>query len=438
MILIQKPAIKIRKGMIMNLFNYFKNFSEEKIKPAFGAIEILKYIGPGLLVTVGFIDPGNWASNIAAGSIYGYKLLWMVTLSTIMLIILQHNVAHLGISTGLCLSEAASKYFKPWVSRSILASAVLAAVSTALAEILGASIALNMLFKIPIKAGALITMFFVAFMLFSNSYQKLEKIIIGFVSLIGISFLFELSLVKVNWGEAVTGWLVPTFPPDSMPIIMSVLGAVVMPHNIFLHSEVIQSRQWNLENEELIEKQLKYELFDTLFSMIVGWAINSAMILVAACAFFHAKISVNDLAQAESMLRPLLGGSAALAFAAALLFSGLASSVTAAMAGGTIFAGIFNEPYDINDKHTRTGIAITLILSTAIIFFISDPFYGLILSQMILSIQLPWTIFTQIFLTSSEKVMGKHVNTRSENAMLWIIGIIVTILNIMLLISYLN
>ncbi|HOT77226.1 MAG TPA: Nramp family divalent metal transporter, partial [Candidatus Wallbacteria bacterium] len=268
--------------------------------------------------------------------------------------------------------------------------------------------------------------------------QKLEKIIIGFVSLIGISFLFELSLVKVNWGEAVTGWLVPTFPPDSMPIIMSVLGAVVMPHNIFLHSEAIQSRQWNLENEELIEKQLKYELFDTLFSMIVGWAINSAMILVAACAFFHAKISVNDLAQAESMLRPLLGGSAALAFAAALLFSGLASSVTAAMAGGTIFAGIFNEPYDINDKHTRTGIAITLILSTAIIFFISDPFYGLILSQMILSIQLPWTIFTQIFLTSSEKVMGKHVNTRSENAMLWIIGIIVTILNIMLLISYLN
>jgi manganese transport protein len=319
-----------------------------------------------------------------------------------------------------------------------LFSAVLASVSTALAEILGAAIALNMLFKIPLKIGAVFTMLFVAVMLFTNSYRKLEKIIIGFVSIIGLSFLYELSLIDISWGEAVHGWLVPTFPPNSMPIIMSVLGAVVMPHNIFLHSEVIQSRQWNLENEELIEKQLNYELFDTLFSMIIGWAINSAMILVAAATFFQAKIPVSDLAQAESMLRPLLGGAASFAFAVALLFSGLASSLTAAMAGGTIFAGIFNEPYDINDKHTRTGVAITLLFSTLIIFFISDPFYGLIVSQMILSIQLPWTIFTQIALTSSEKVMGRHVNTRSENAMLYIIGVIVTILNVMLLISYLK
>lgn len=422
----------------MSLINFIKNFSEESIKPAFGALEILKYIGPGLLVTVGFIDPGNWASNIAAGSSYGYQLLWMVTLSTIMLIILQHNVAHLGISTGLCLSEAATRHLKPWISRSILASAVLAAISTALAEILGAAIALNMLFKLPLKAGAFLTTTFVATMLFTNSYQKLEKIIIGFVSLIGLSFLYELSLVDIDWGKAVHGWLVPTFPPGSMPIIMSVLGAVVMPHNIFLHSEVIQSRQWNLENEELIEKQLKYELFDTLFSMVTGWAINSAMILVAAATFFTAKVQVNDLAQAESMLRPLLGGSAAFAFAVALLFSGLASSVTAAMAGGTIFAGIFNEPYDIRDKHTRTGVAITLLSAMLAVFFISDPFYGLIVSQMVLSIQLPWTIFTQVALTSSEKVMGAHVNTRSENAMLMIVGAVVTVLNVMLLISYMN
>jgi len=421
----------------LNLIQYIKNFSEEKIKPAFGALEILKYIGPGLLVTVGFIDPGNWAANIAAGSDYGYKLLWMVTLSTIMLIILQHNVAHLGISTGLCLSEAATKHFKPWISKLVLGSAVLASISTALAEILGGAIALNMLFKIPIKIGAVFVMIFVAVMLFTNSYQKLEKFIIGFVSLIGISFLFELSLVNISWGEAVHGWLVPTFPPNSMPIIMSVLGAVVMPHNIFLHSEIIQSRQWNLENEELIEKQLNYELFDTLFSMLIGWAINSAMILVAAATFFQAKTSVTDLQQAESMLRPLLGNAASLVFAIALLLAGLASSVTAGMAGGTIFAGMFNEPYDINDKHTRAGVAITLVFSTLIIFFITDPFYGLVLSQMILSIQLPWTIFTQIYLTSSEKVMGKHANTRMENIMLWTVGIVVTILNIMLLISYL-
>ena len=421
----------------MEFFKFLKNFYEEKCCPKFGGLEILKYIGPGLLVTVGFIDPGNWAANIAAGSDYGYKLLWMVTLATIMLIILQHNVAHLGISTGLCLSEAATKYFKPWISKLVLSSAVLASISTALAEILGGAIALNMLFKIPIKIGALFVMIFVAVMLFTNSYQKLERFIIGFVSLIGLSFLFELSLINISWGEAVHGWLVPTFPPNSMPIIMSVLGAVVMPHNIFLHSEVIQSRQWNLENEELIEKQLNYELFDTLFSMIIGWAINSAMILVAAATFFQARTSVTDLQQAESMLRPLLGNAASLVFAIALLLAGLASSVTAGMAGGTIFAGMFNEPYDINDKHTRIGVAITLVFATLLIFFITDPFYGLVLSQMILSIQLPWTIFTQIYLTSSEKVMGKHANTRMENVMLWTVGIVVTILNIMLLISYL-
>jgi len=209
-----------------------------------------------------------------------------------------------------------------------------------------------------------------------------------------------------------------------------------MPHNLFLHSEVIQSRQWNLENEEVIEKQLKYELFDTLFSMSIGWAINSAMILLAAATFYVSGVRVTDLQQAESMLKPLLGGSASFIFALALLFSGIASSITAGMAGGTIFAGMFEEAYDINDKHTKIGIGITFIFALLAVFFIKDPFSGLLLSQMFLSIQLPITIFLQIYLTSSQKVMGKHANTGSENIMLWIVGIIVTVLNIMLLKSY--
>jgi len=163
------------------------NKKEKKIhKPS---MEFLKFIGPGLLVTVGFIDPGNWASNVAAGSEYGYTLLWMVTLSTIMLIILQHNAAHLGIATGYCLSEAATEYLKPWVSKTVLGTAVLAAVSTALAELLGGAIALNMLFHVPVKIGVILVLSFILWILFSNSYKKLEKIIVGFVSIIGISFL---------------------------------------------------------------------------------------------------------------------------------------------------------------------------------------------------------------------------------------------------------
>ena len=163
-------------------------------------------------MTVGFIDPGNWASNIAAGATYGYSLLWMVTLSTLMLIVLQHNAAHLGIVSGLCLSEAAAKYLNPWFGRTILISAVGAAIATAMAEILGAAIALKMLLGLPIKVGATLILLFVGWMLYSNSYRRLEKWIIGFVSLIGLSFLFELSLVDISWREAALGWITPQLP----------------------------------------------------------------------------------------------------------------------------------------------------------------------------------------------------------------------------------
>ncbi len=415
--------------------SFFKDLKRRDHKPAFGGLEIFKYIGPGLLVTVGFIDPGNWASNLAAGAVHGYTLLWMVTLSTIMLIILQHNVAHLGIATGLCLSEAASTYIKPIYSRMILGSAMLASISTSLAEILGGAIALNMLFQIPIKAGALMVLAFVTIMLLSNSYRLIEKWIIAFVSIIGLSFIYELSLVQIDWGQATMAWITPSFPKGSMIIIMSVLGAVVMPHNLFLHSEVIQSRQWNLKDEKIIKKQLDFELFDTLFSMIIGWAINSAMILLAAATFFKTKTPVSELQQAHQILMPLLGNHASVIFAVALLFAGIASTITSGMAAGSIFAGIFKEPYDIKDNHSRLGVIISLLIATSIIFIISNPFNGLIFSQMLLSMQLPFTIFLQVFLTSSDKVMGKYKNDRLTRITLYTVGAIVTALNIGLLVS---
>jgi manganese transport protein len=270
---------------------------------------------------------------------------------------------------------------------------------------------------------------------FTNSYKKIEKIIIGFVSLIGLSFLFEISITHINWGAAAAGWVTPAFPNGGMLIIMSVLGAVVMPHNLFLHSEIIQSRQWNLQDETVIKKQLKYEFSDTLVSMLIGWAINSAMILMAASTFFATKTAVTDLAQAEQMLKPLLGNAASIVFAVALLFAGLSSSITAGMAGGSIFAGVFSEPYNIKDRHSRIGVLLTMIPATVIIFLIRSPFDGLIYSQMLLSVQLPITIFALIFLTSSEKVMGKYANSKGGKVILWAIGLVVTVLNIALLIS---
>ena len=419
------------------MFNLFKNIDKENYRPTAGALDILKFIGPGLLVTVGFIDPGNWASNLAAGADYGYALLWIVTLSTIMLILLQHNVAHLGIATGLCLSEATAIYIKPRYSKFLLTSAMLASVSTSLAEILGGAIALNMLFHIPIRAGALLVTIFVMIMLYTNSYKMIEKWIIAFVSVIGLSFLYELSLVDVDWNSAITGWVTPSFPKGSMLVIMSVLGAVVMPHNLFLHSEIIQSRQWNLENEKVIKKQLRYEFMDTLTSMLVGWAINSAMILLAATTFFRTKTPVSELEQANHLLTPLLGNNSAVVFAVALLFSGIASTITSGMAAGTIFAGMYKEPYDIKDNHSRVGVALSLVLAFGIIMLITNPFQGLIISQMILSIQLPFTIFLQVYLTSSKKVMGKYKNTFISKIILYSLGVIVAVLNIALFISLL-
>jgi manganese transport protein len=420
----------------MNLHDFLVDLRRRDHKPTMSALQILKYIGPGLLVTVGFIDPGNWASNIAAGAGYGYELLWMVTLSTVMLIVLQHNVAHLGIVSGLCLSEATSKYAPPWVSRIVLGSAMLASISTSLAEILGGAIALNMLCNMPLPAGAFLVVCFVAIMLFTNSYRAVEKIIIGFVSVIGLSFLYELTLVKIDWASAGIAWVTPSLPKGSIMIVMSVLGAVVMPHNLFLHSEIIQSRQWNLEEEAVIKKQLDYELFDTLLSMLVGWAINSAIILLAATTFFTAHTPVNELQQAQSLLTPLLGNNAAVVFAVALLFAGGASTVTSAMAGGSIFAGIFHEPYDIKDSHSRLGVFISLIGAFLLLLLVNDAFKALIVSQMVLSIQLPLTICMQIYLTSSPKVMGSHVNPLSTKIMLWAIAAVVSGLNILLFISF--
>ena len=418
------------------MLSIFKNIDNKNHKPTFGALKILKYIGPGLLVTVGFIDPGNWASNIAAGADFGFTLLWMVTMSTIMLIILQHNVAHLGIATGLCLSEAATLHTPTFVSRTILGSAMVASVSTSLAEILGGAIALQMLFGIPIPTGAIIVVLFVGVMLFTNSYALIEKIIIAFVSIIGLSFLYELSLVQIDWGQAGICWFVPSIPEGSILIVMSVLGAVVMPHNLFLHSEIIQSRQWNLENDDVIKKQLDYEFVDTLVSMLIGWAINSAMIILAATTFYTHGVKVDELQQAQSMLGPLLGNNAGVVFAIALLFAGIASSITSGMAGGSIFAGLFSEPYDIKDNHSRLGIALSLLVALVLIFIIGNPFNALIISQMILSIQLPFTIFLQIYLTSSRKVMGKYVNSKSTTILMLLIGGIVTFLNVLLFISF--
>ena len=350
-----------------------------------------------------------------------------------MLILLQHNVAHLGIVRGQCLAECAYEFLPRWLSRIVLSTAGIAAVATALAEFIGAAIALKMLFNVPLVIGSVLTAVVCTVMLVTNSYRKLERIIAGFVSLIALAYLVEVNMVDVDWVAAGIGWVNPSIPNESMLVILSILGAVIMPHNLFLHSEIIQSRQLTIQDEAVMQTQLRYEFLDTLVSMGIGWMINSAMILLAAAVFFSHGIGVTELEQAEELLRPLIGPAAGTIFALALLFAGLASSATAGMAGASIFAGMVGESYDMKDFHSRFGLALTYVPALLMILFITDSFQALLISQMFLSLQLPITIFLQLYMTSSRRVMGNYVNRRFTGVLLWSIGIVVTIMNIYLL-----
>ena len=398
-----------------------------------GGLEILKHIGPGFLVTVGFIDPGNWATNLAAGSQFGYALLWVVTLSTVMLIVLQHNAAHLGIVTGECLAESVTRYMPRWLSRIVLGTALAASAATVMAEILGGAIALNMLFGLSEKIGCVLVASASLGLLLTNSYRSVERWIIGFVSLIGLSFLVELAMVRVDWPLAAASWAMPSTPDGSLVIVVSVLGAVIMPHNLFLHSEVIQSQRFDCQGDDVIRKRLDNEFVDTLFSMAVGWAINSAMIILAAAVFWRAGIPVSDLAQAADMLAPMLGPAAKTIFALALLFAGVSSAVTAGMAAGTISAGLAGEPYDIRDRHSSMGVVAAFAVGTAATLLVTESFQGLVWSQILLSLQLPITTFSLIWLTSSPRVMGAYSNGPFLRVVLLLIGAFVTVLNVLLL-----
>jgi Mn2+ and Fe2+ transporters of the NRAMP family len=234
------------------MFKWIEDLKHKHIQGS-GVLEFLKFVGPGILVTVGFIDPGNWATNISAGAQFGYSLLWVVTISTIILILLQHNAAHLGIVTGKCLSECATDYLSKKASIPILTSAMIASVATTFAELLGGAIALQILFNIPLIFGGLIMFAGVSLFTFLNAYSKIEKVIISFVSIIGFSFIFELVLVNPDWGIVAKDTFVPSIPQNSLYVILGVIGAVVMPHNLYLHSEVIQSRQWHLEEKHVIK-----------------------------------------------------------------------------------------------------------------------------------------------------------------------------------------
>jgi len=398
-------------------------------KKIFSLKTLLSFLGPGFLVTVGFIDPGNWATNIEGGSKFGYQLLWVVTLGTIMLVLIQHSAAKLGIATGKSLAVNIRDFFPGPVTAFLGFSVILACVATDVAELLGGGIGFMLFFGIPLWAGALITLLLKVFLVISQRYHRIETIIVGFLGIITLCYLVELLIVKPDWSAAFSGLLVPEVDNKSIYTALAILGALVMPHNIFLHSNVIHSREWGISEEEKREL-LRYEKIDTLSAMTLGWVVNASMIIVAAAVFYNNHIPVNSIEQASSTLKPLAGPLAGLLFSIALIFSGVGSSMTSSMAEADVITGFLGKPEDPRTALYRTAVFITAIPAFLIILFTQDTFRILIFSQVILSIQLPFTLVPLLILSRNSTVMGSFRSRNLEFAAASIISLIVIVLNI--------
>ncbi len=395
---------------------------------------ILSFLGPGFLVTVGFIDPGNWATNIEGGSKFGYKLLWVITLSTLMLIVIQNMAAKLGIATGKSLAvNIREKFSRPWTFVFGL-TIVLACVATDVAELLGGAIGFNLLFGFPLWLGALLTVLLEVFLIVSQRYHRLEAIIMGFLGIIGLCYIVELWIVKPDWAALAPSVVVPTIDRSSIYIAMAILGAVVMPHNIFLHSNVIHSRKWGISPKEKLSL-LRFEKIDTMTAMLMGWVVNSSMIIMAATVFFGNSVVVSSIEQASATLKPLAGPLAGLLFAIALVFAGVGSSVTSSMAEVNVITGFLGKPEDPRTLLYKISVFITAIPSFIIIISSLDTFKILIFSQVVLSVQLPFTLIPLLILCRDRKIMGEFRSKRLEFTAAVIISAIVIILNVYLLYS---
>ena len=369
--------------------------------------ELLRYLGPGFVVTIGFIDPGNWATNIAGGSRFGYKLLWVISLSTLMLIFLQHLSARLGIVTGRSLAANVRAHMPRPLAWFFGVTIVLACAATEVAEYLGATLGFSLLLHIPFVVGAPLTLVVVLVLILGQQYDRLERIIVGFLALIAACYIIELFLVDPAWGSAVPRWVVPDLSGASILVALGILGAIVMPHNIYLHSDVIQSRDWEGDATQR-RRLMHFEFIDTTLAMSMGWLVNSAMIIVAAAVFFANGVEVTSIVQASETLEPLVGPLSQSLFGLALLAAGLASSVTSSMATANVVTGYLGRPEDPHSALYRWSLVLISLPAMAIIASGYDAYRVLILSQVALSIQLPFTIVPLLWLSRRHAVMGSY------------------------------
>lgn len=386
------------------------------------------YLGPAFVASVAYMDPGNFATNIEGGARFGYELLWVLLWSNAMAILVQYLAAKLGIATGLTLPENCRKEFSHRATVGLWLAAEIAAMATDLAEFLGAALGFYLLFGIPMLPAALITGVCVMGILAIEQFgfQWLERVIMLFVGLIGVSYAIEMFLSKPAWTPILRNAFLPEIHSSSIYLAVSMLGATVMPHVIYLHSALVLPRRESGNSDH--HHHRKMELVDVLLAMNGAWLINSAMVVMAAAVFFGGALHVYSIEAAHSTLVPLLGKFAAAAFAVALLCSGLSSSTVGTMAGQVILQGFMNFRISIFLRRLLTMIPAIVVIAWGL-----DPLKTLVLSQAVLSFCLPFAIIPLLILTRRKDLMGSHANRPLTNVLAVFTTTVILSMNVWLL-----
>ncbi|MDQ3810919.1 MAG: Nramp family divalent metal transporter [Chloroflexota bacterium] len=386
------------------------------------------YLGPAFLVSVGYMDPGNWATDIAGGARFGYSLLWVLLLANLMALLLQYLSAKLGLSTGLTYPQVCRQIFPRPLALTLWLTAEAAAIATDLAEFLGAALGFYLLLRIPMLPAALVTALAVLgiLALYRFGFRTVEFTILALVGVIGLAYVFEVYLVKPDWGAVAQGVFIPRLTSEGLVIAMGMLGATVMPHNLYLHSGVILTRRHS--NPTLNVHISRAALVDSMLALNLAWLVNSAMVVMAAGTFFLHGVEVESIESAHETLAPLLGEAAAVVFAIALLASGLSSSTTATLAGQIIIEGFLNVRFGLLLRRLITVIPAIVVLALGL-----DAYNILIASQVALSVQLPFAMLPLVWLTARRDVMGEQVNGWLTTLLASIAATVVIGLNVLLL-----
>ncbi|MDP4133762.1 MAG: Nramp family divalent metal transporter [Bacillota bacterium] len=405
--------------------------SQNSNRGIFSKIKTLsKFLGPAFIVSVAYIDPGNFATNISGGSKFNYTLIWVILWSNLMAIFLQSMSAKLGIATGYNLPQMCGKVFSRKANWCFWVVAELAAMATDLAEFLGGTLGFYLLFNIPMVYAGLITAILTFLIVYMSKYGQrvIEVIISVLVGVICISYMMELFLSKPDIASAGIHALIPSLPNgEAVLIAVGMLGATVMPHVIYLHSQLVQHRNNNPTEEEK-KKHLKMERLDITIAMNIAFIVNAAMLIVSAAVFFRNGMAVNTIEQAHQSLAPLVGEASSAAFGVALIASGLSSSAVGTMAGQTIMQGFVG--LNINDNVTRL---VTMLPGMMIIILGVNPMKALVLSQVTLSFVLPVAIIPMLLITARKDLMGSFVNKPATNVAGWLITSVIIAANAILL-----